>query len=58
MKTILVMVEIEVPEEATEKDIKDFVDVEYGHVNSMKSDNPCRGDAAEILGVSWAWEAK
>lgn len=42
MKTIIVTLEIDVPDEATDKDITDFVDVEYGQCNSMKMDNPCR----------------
>ena len=53
MKTIRVIVEIDVPDIATDKDITDFVDVEYGRVSSMKTDNPCRGDACEIVHAEW-----
>lgn len=56
MQTIIVTVEIEVPDEATGKDISDFVDVEYGHCGSMKMDNPCRGDAVEVINAKWEWE--
>ncbi|HCQ0119686.1 TPA: hypothetical protein OGO02_004184 [Klebsiella pneumoniae] len=45
MKTILVTVEIDVPDHASRKDIADFVDVEYGQVGGMRLDNPHR-DAA------------
>lgn len=53
MKSIIVTVEIDVPDEATDKDITDFVDVEYGQCNGMKMDNPCRGDAVEIFRATW-----
>lgn len=53
MQTIIITVEVEVPDNATNKDITDFVDVEYGHVNGMKLDNPCRGDACEIIEATW-----
>ena len=53
VKTIRVTIEIDVPEEATDKDITDFVDVEYGQVNGMKLDNPCRGDATEVIEAKW-----
>lgn len=53
MRTIIVTVELEVPDRATDKDISDFVDVEYGHCNGMKLDNPCRGDNAEIIEAKW-----
>lgn len=56
MKTIIVTVEIDVPDNATDKDITDFVDVEYGQVNGMKLDNPCRGDACEIIHAQWKHE--
>lgn len=56
MKTIIVTVELEVPDAATDKDITDFLDVEYGHVNGMKLDNPCRGDASEIIHAEWKYE--
>jgi len=53
VKTIRVTVEIEVPDHATVKDITDYVDVEYGQVNGMKLDNPCRGDAVEVIEAKW-----
>lgn len=53
MQTIIVTIEIDVPDNATNKDITDFVDVEYGHVNGMKLDNPCQGDACEIIEATW-----
>ncbi|WP_323128982.1 hypothetical protein [Klebsiella pneumoniae] len=46
-------VEIDVPDHASRKDIADFVDVEYGQVGGMKLDNPCRGDATEIVSATW-----
>ena len=53
MKTITVTVEIDVPDNATDNDIADFVDVEYGECGKMALDNPCRTDGAEILDVRW-----
>lgn len=53
MKTITVMVEIDVPDNATYQDITDFVDVEYGQCGSMKSDNPCRDN--EIICHVWEY---
>lgn len=53
MKTILVTVEIDVPDHTSRKDIADFVDVEYGQVGGMRLDNPCRGDATEIVSATW-----
>lgn len=41
MKTIVVTLEIDVPEHATDEDITDWVDVEYGECYEMKWDNPC-----------------
>ncbi|EJZ5971014.1 hypothetical protein OIH43_004994 [Salmonella enterica] len=56
MKTIIVTVEIEVPDDATQADITDFVDVEYGLCGGIKPTNPCRGDAVEVLSHSWKFE--
>lgn len=56
MQTIIVTVEIEVPDEATGKDISGFVDVEYGQCGSMKMNNPCRGDAVDVIEAKWEWE--
>ncbi|MDS7839853.1 hypothetical protein PTQ46_06460, partial [Klebsiella michiganensis] len=59
MKTIIVTLEINVPDHATEKDISDWVDVEYGQCGSRKLDNPCManyGDASELLGHTWKYE--
>lgn len=39
--------------DATNKDITDFVDVEYGQCNSMKMDKPCRGDNTEVIHATW-----
>lgn len=52
MKTIIVKVEVEVPDAATDKDITDWVDVQYGEWNSMKSNNPCI-DNYEVQHVKW-----
>ncbi|ELY3739013.1 hypothetical protein ROM48_06245 [Cronobacter malonaticus] len=52
MKTIIVKVEVEVPGAATDKDISDWVDVQYGEWNSMKSNNPCI-DNYEVQDVKW-----
>lgn len=53
MKTITVTVEIDVPDNATDNDIADFVDVEYGECGKMALDNPCRTDGTEILDARW-----
>lgn len=42
MKIVTVTVEIEVPDNATNQDIREYVDVEYGQCNGMKADNPCK----------------
>ncbi|EKQ1969790.1 hypothetical protein P6115_003011 [Salmonella enterica] len=55
MKTIIVTVEIEVPDETTQADITDFVDVEYGLCGGIKPTNPCCGDAVEVLSHNWAF---
>ncbi|WP_176110247.1 hypothetical protein [Izhakiella australiensis] len=57
MKTIVITLEIDVPEYATDKDISDWVDVEYGQCNGMKLDNPCRGGATEIVNHTWKFES-
>lgn len=60
MKTIIITVEIDVPDSATDQDITDFVDVEYGQCSGMKLDNPCRGDAVEVIEAKWEvskWQA-
>lgn len=53
MKVIEITVVLYVPDCATDTDIKDFVDVEYGECNCMKMDNPCRGDATEVIEAKW-----
>lgn len=52
MQTIKVTIEVEVPDEATEKDISDWVDVQYGECNSMKKDNPCNA-SYEVQHAEW-----
>ena len=54
-QTITVTIEIEVPDIATEKDISDWVDVEYGECNSMSLDNPCQYNS-EIISAIWEYE--
>lgn len=49
---IKITVEVEVPSTATDKDISDWVDVEFGECNGMKSDNPCMNNY-EINHASW-----
>ncbi|WP_338734752.1 hypothetical protein V8954_23625 [Klebsiella michiganensis] len=59
MKTIIVTLEIDVPDNASDKDISDWVDVEYGQCGSRKLDNPCMancGDATELFRHSWKYE--
>lgn len=51
-KTITVIMEIDVPISATDEDIKQWVDVEYGECNSMKPDNPCI-DNYEVIHAGW-----
>ncbi|WP_199781600.1 hypothetical protein [Cronobacter sakazakii] len=53
MKTIRVTIEVDVPDAATEKDINDWVDVQYGEFNGMNSDNPCI-DNYEVQDVEWS----
>ena len=52
MKTVKVIIELEVPDEATDQDITDYIDVEFCWWNSMKTDNPCR-DNAEVIDMEW-----
>lgn len=52
MKTIIITIELEVPDIATEQDITDFVDVEYGECNGMKLNNPCINNY-EVIHHSW-----
>ena len=54
MKTVKVYLEMDVPEEATDKDVMDYIDVEFARVNSMKTDNPCI-DEAEVVDRDWEW---
>ncbi|EMR2275891.1 hypothetical protein WJD43_002091 [Klebsiella pneumoniae] len=59
MKTIIVTLEIDVPDNATDKDISDWVDVEYGQCGSCKLDNPCvanSGDSTELFRHYWKYE--
>ncbi|MCK7380257.1 hypothetical protein [Enterobacter cloacae] len=56
-KIIIVTVEIEIPDQAADKDISDWVDVEYGQCGSRKLDNPCRGDVTEVINHSWKFES-
>lgn len=56
-KIIIVTVEIEIPDQAADKDISDWVDVEYGQRGSRKLDNPCRGDVTEVINYSWKFES-
>lgn len=51
-KQIKVTLEIEVPDDATDQDIKDWVDVELCSWNSMKASNPCI-DGAEVFDCRW-----
>jgi len=52
MKYITVIVEVEVPDNATDEDITQWVDVEFGECNSMASDNPII-DNYEIFSARW-----
>jgi hypothetical protein len=51
-KEIEVTLYIEVPEEATDKDITDWVDVQLCGYNCMEKDNPCI-DNAEVVHNKW-----
>jgi len=44
--------DVEVPDEATEKDIQDYLDVAFCGWNSMKTDNPCK-DETEVIDMHW-----
>ena len=55
MKTVLITLEMEVPDEATDQDITDYIDVEFCWINSMKIDNPCK-DKAEVTAMLWEHE--
>lgn len=52
MKTITITVTVDVPDEATDQDIQDFVDVEYGECNSMSMSNPCQ-KSADVVDATW-----
>lgn len=52
MKLITVTVEIEVPDDATDEEISQWVDVEFGECNSMATDNPII-DSYEIIDHRW-----
>jgi len=52
-REITVTIEIEVPDDATDQDITDFVNVEYGLCGGMKLTNPCRGDVTEVIHATW-----
>ena len=54
-KQIIVKLEIDVPESATDQDISDWIDVELCGWNSMKQDNPCLGEA-EVTDSNWEWD--
>lgn len=43
-KQITVVIEIDVPAHATDSDIRDWVDVQYGECGSMNPDNSCKND--------------
>lgn len=53
MKFITVNVEVEVPDDATDEEITQWVDVEFGECNSMASDNPII-DNYDILSARWS----
>ncbi len=44
----------EVPDDASDQDITDWVDVEFQGCNSMKTDNPCIG--SEVFDNKWEWD--
>lgn len=56
MKTIIVTVEVDVPDNATDKDIIITVDVEFGQCGGMKMDNVCRGNSTEVIHAAWKHE--
>ncbi|HGY4723308.1 TPA: hypothetical protein ACNV1G_004557 [Citrobacter amalonaticus] len=52
MKTVVVTLEIDVPDEATSKDISEYIDVEYAQCGSRRTDNPCI-DKSELVYHTW-----
>lgn len=52
MKFITVRVEVEVPGDASDEEISQWVDVEFGECNSMDSDNPII-DNYEVFSARW-----
>jgi hypothetical protein len=52
-KVIEVKLTIEVPDNASNKDVKDWIDVELCHWNSMKRDNPCI-EGAFVIDMEWS----
>lgn len=54
-KIVEVILEVEIPDEATKFDFKEWMDVELLGVNGMKLNNPCRGDNTEILSGEFKW---
>lgn len=60
MKEIKVTLIIEVPVEATDQDITDFVDVTYAGCNGMRLDNPVRlhdhKEGVDVIDHEWRKE--
>lgn len=46
---------IEIPDDVDHEHIKDYVDVEYAHCNSMASDNPLI-DNCEVVEHYWRFD--
>lgn len=53
-KNIKVTLDIEVPDNATEQDITEWVDVTLCGWNSMKQENPCLRDS-EVIDGDWEY---
>lgn len=48
-KLVEITVCVEVPESATEQEVKDYFDVEIAGYNSYKKDNPCAVEGVEFV---------
>jgi len=51
-KVIVVTIEVEVPDEATDEQIHDFVCAQFGECGGMKLDNPCRINY-DVIDTHW-----
>lgn len=56
MKTVIVNLTLEVPDNATDKDIQDYIDVEFCWWGGMQLDNTCR-ELSNVVEMEWKHES-